>query len=77
MQETWVGSLGWKDPLEKGKATHSNILAWRIPWGCKESDTTERLSLSWGQVALQISTPENTQWFQLPSSFGSGSSDEP
>ena len=32
MQETWVSSLGWKDPLEKGKATHSSILAWRIPW---------------------------------------------
>ena len=30
MQETWVQSLGWEDPLEKGKATHSNILAWRI-----------------------------------------------
>ena len=32
MQETWVWSLGWEDPLEKGKATHSSILAWRIPW---------------------------------------------
>ena len=32
MRETWVRSLGWKDPLEKGKATHSSILAWRIPW---------------------------------------------
>ena len=32
MLETWVRSLGWEDPLEKGKATHSNILAWRIPW---------------------------------------------
>ena len=31
-QETWIGSLGWEDPLEKGKATHSSILAWRIPW---------------------------------------------
>ena len=31
-QESWVLSLGWEDPLEKGKATHSNILAWRIPW---------------------------------------------
>ena len=31
MQETWVQSLDWEDPLEKGKATHSNILAWRIP----------------------------------------------
>ena len=32
MQETWVRSLGQEDPLVKGMATHSNILAWRIPW---------------------------------------------
>ena len=32
MGETWVRSLGWEDPLEKGEATHSDILAWRIPW---------------------------------------------
>jgi len=32
MQETGVRSLGWEDPLEKGMATHSNILAWKIPW---------------------------------------------
>ena len=41
MQETWVRSLAWEDPLEKGKATHSSILAWRIPWtpwGLKESE---------------------------------------
>ena len=31
MWETWVQSLGWEDPVEKGKATHSSILAWRIP----------------------------------------------
>ena len=31
MQETWVQSLGWEDPLKKGMATHSNILAWKIP----------------------------------------------
>ena len=31
MWDTWVGSLGWEDPLEKGKATHSSVLAWRIP----------------------------------------------
>ena len=31
MRETWVQSLSWEDPLEKGKATHSSILAWRIP----------------------------------------------
>jgi len=32
MWETWVQSLGWEDPLEKGMATHSSILAWGIPW---------------------------------------------
>ena len=46
MQETWVQSLGWEDPLEKGKATcNSSILAWRIPWTSpwvrKELDMTE------------------------------------
>ena len=50
MWETWVRSLGWEDPLEKGKATYSRILAWRIPWtrpwSPKELNTTEQLSLS-------------------------------
>ena len=32
MQETWVRSLGWKDPLEEGMEAHSSIFAWRIPW---------------------------------------------
>ena len=62
MGESGLRSLGWEDPLEKGKSTHSSILAWRIPWtvysprGCKESDTTEQLSLSlWSfQVALMV-----------------------
>ena len=53
MWKTWVRFLGWEDSLEKGSATHSSILAWRIPWteelyspwGHKESDTTEQLSL--------------------------------
>ena len=31
-QETWVESLSWEDPLEEGMATHSSVLAWRIPW---------------------------------------------
>ena len=49
--ETWVRSLGWEEPLEKGKATHSSILTREFhglysPLGCKESDMTERLSLS-------------------------------
>ena len=56
IQETHVQSLGVEDPLEKGMATHSSILAWRThgqrslegysPWGSKESDMTERLTLS-------------------------------
>ena len=54
MQETQVWFLGWEDRLEEAMATHSSILAWRIPWtkepdglqrGYKELDTTERLSL--------------------------------
>ena len=54
MQETWVLSLDWEDPLEEGMTTHSSILAWRIPtdsgaWrptvhGVAESDKTEQLS---------------------------------
>ena len=48
MQETWVRSLGWEDPLEKGKAIHSSILAWRVqglysPWGGKELDSHVQL----------------------------------
>ena len=58
MQEMRVSSLDQKDPLEKGMATHSSILAWRIPWteepsglhtvhgAAKESNTTEQLTLS-------------------------------
>ena len=54
MQETWVWSLGWEDPLEKGMASHSSILAWKIPWteepgglqsmGRRESDMIEWLT---------------------------------
>ena len=44
MQETWVQSLGWEDPLEKEVATHSSILAWRIPW-TEEPDWLQSLGL--------------------------------
>ena len=55
MGETWVQSLGWEDLLEKGKATHSSVLAWRIPWGCKELDMTERLTHTlWNNMAQDI-----------------------
>ena len=59
LRETRVRSLGCEDPLEKGKATHSSILAWRIPWnpwGRKESDTTERLSLHFTSTYLFIAS---------------------
>ena len=46
MQETWVWSLGWDDPLQKGKATNSSILAWRIPWTV-ESMGLQRVEHSW------------------------------
>ena len=56
MLKTRVRSLGWEDPLKKEMATHSSILAWRIPWteepvglqsmDCKELDTTEQITLS-------------------------------
>ena len=66
MQETWVPFLGWEDPLEKSMATHSSILAWRIPrteepgrlqsMGCKELDMTERLSLHLGKGFRKTAT---------------------
>ena len=55
MPGTWVWSLGWEDdPLEKGKATYSSILSWRIPKGHKELEKTEELSLSsiWAQSQI-------------------------
>ena len=64
MQETHVRSLGQEDPLKKGMATHSRILAWRIPWteepgglqsmGRKESDATERLKHSSAQPCFLL-----------------------
>ena len=46
MWETWVWSLGWEDSLEKGKVTHSSILAWRIPWS-----TVHRVTKSWTRLS--------------------------
>ena len=50
MQETWVRSLSWEDPLEKGRATHSSILAWRIPWTEESDGLQSRGSQSWPQL---------------------------
>ena len=54
MLETWVQSLGWEDPLEKGKAIHSSILAWRIPWTV-QSMGTQRAGHDWATFTLSLS----------------------
>ena len=60
MQETWVRSLDWEDPLEKEMATHSSILAWRIPWteepGGLQSTGSQRVGHDW-------TTSLSSQWY--------------
>ena len=51
MWETWVGSLGQEDPLEKGMATHSSILAWRIPWREDPGGVQSKRSQSQAQLS--------------------------
>ena len=58
MQETWVRFLGWEDALEKGKANHSSILAWRIPWAV-ESMGSQRAGHNW--VTFTFPNPQNKQ----------------
>ena len=75
MQETWLPSLGREDPLEKRMATHSSILAWRIPWteelvgfspqGCKESDTADHILLTI-QMHVHNITAWRRQWQPTP-----------
>ena len=60
MWETWVRSLGWEDPLKKEKATHSSILAWRIPW------TVYGVAKSWTRLSDFHFIPIIS--FKLPSS---------
>ena len=59
IRETWVRSLGWEDPLEKGMATHCSILAWRIPWteepGGLQSMGSQRVRHDW--VIFTFSLP--------------------
>ena len=61
MWETWVCSLGWEDPLEKGKATHSSILTWRIPW-----TVAHQAPMSMGILQAKI-----LEWVAMPSPRGS------
>ena len=70
MQETWVQSWGWEDPLEKGMATPSSVPAWRIPWteepGGLQSTGSQRLRHNWATEHtkrwLESTHVENTEW---------------
>ena len=62
MQETPVQSLGWEDPLEEGMATHSSILAWRIPWA-EESGGLQSMGLQ--RVRHDLATKQQRGHFQL------------
>ena len=80
MQETQVQPLGQEDPLERGMATHSSILAWRIPWteepgglyslwGCKESDMTEVTSYTCTHQVSELTKPKPSSVFKLTVDF--------
>ena len=76
MQETWVWSLGWEDPLEKGTATRSSILAWRIPWTI-QSMGSQRIRHDWATFTFTLSISYNwytgqhfdAPWACLPFAF--------
>ena len=64
MQETWVSSLGWKDPLEKEMATHSTILAWRIPW-TEEPGELQSMGLQSKTKLKQLSMHTCSKFFKM------------
>ena len=66
MQETWVQSLGWEDPLEKEKATHSSTLAWKIPWMEKHGRLQSMESL---RVVQDCATSQEGDWIQAQSGY--------
>ena len=71
MWETWVQSLGWEDPLEKGKATHSSILAWRIPWTISKSHSSSKFqSHFWTSLVAQTVKHLPTKWETWVRSLG-------
>ena len=66
MRETWVWSLGWEDSLEKGKATHTSILAWRIPWTI-QSMGSQRVRHDWVTFTFTFLLSPWTPTFTPPS----------
>ena len=65
VQETWVQSLGWEDPLEMGMAIHFNILAWRIPW----TEESGKLQSVGSQSRIQLSDYHYSDLFILAVQF--------
>ena len=69
MRETWVQSLGWEDPLEKGMATHSSVLAWRNPWteepGGLQSVGSQRVEHHWATKYSTAQFQETRKEIQL------------
>ena len=77
MQETWVWSLGWEDPLEEDKATHSSILAWRISWtedpGGLQSMGSQRVRHNWAtKHSTTLGTQQNMRHFRNRMQKGRG-----
>ena len=86
MQETWIWSLGWEDALEEGMATHSSILAWRIPWteesGRLQSIRLHKVGHNWSSLACThiylcsyyfVVSPTSLGWMHLRIRLESGS----
>ena len=76
MLENWVQSLGWEDPLEKGKATHSSMLAWRIPWTVYPM-RSQRIRQDWMTLTQLISTHTVWNWWQVGFSGDFSPADSP
>ena len=54
VQEAWVQSLGWEDPLEEGKATHPSILAWRLPWTVLAKSWTQLIDFHFPRTKVTV-----------------------
>ena len=73
VRETWVQSLGREDPLEKEMATHSSILAWRIPWTEEPGGLQSTVSQSWTRFHFHfhgVLKARILKWFAFPFSIG-------
>ena len=64
--ETWVRSLGWEDPLEKGMAAHSSILVWRIPWTEEPGGLQSMGSQRIGHNRVSFASPQQSSFLDFP-----------